>query len=221
MQKPFLPFVAVSSMCCVFALATGCSSEPQERIVYVQAEAGASTVVAGGDDSLRGKGAPPIVSLTEQRILGIARGIHAAEVTLSKMAKERAFDDRAKTYAEQIEREHTAAQAALEGRFAEEGPVSKGLVRDTNMRVAALTRLEGRTFDVAYMSAEVATQTAIIGLLDAILVSNYTTPENHELMQAMRAKAADGIREAARIQAEFHEIEGIAEPDWSAPVPVQ
>jgi len=214
MKRALFLLVAISTAWGVLA---ACSSDPTEKIVVVHDEAGAAAHALVDDDPFGPDSeAPPIVSLTEKAIVAIAEAVHDAEHELSVLAQAQALDDRAKDYAKATLEQHDTAKAAL-ARTAlesEEGPVSRGVRREVTLRVASLKTLSGRTFDVAYMTAEVTMQTAILGLLNAILVSNYTTPDVNAILRSMRISAANSLREAARIQAEFYQIEGVQEPKW-------
>src|SRR5262245_5170566 len=103
----FARFVALSSLWGgLVACGKGESEEPA-------AQAASGTPPPAALDSLSKKGDPPIVSLTEKRIVGIAQAIHKSERALARIASERAVDDRARTYADDTSRAHASAAAEL------------------------------------------------------------------------------------------------------------
>lgn len=201
-----MPRTAVRFVLAPFAIVLGaCASRGEPSTSTSSASAStteAPAASASGTPASTMDDAPPVASVSEARILGVAHAINAAAADLARQATDQARDDRIKLHAMVVGADAENADASLRhvAPASEDGPISRGIALDARMRQLDLQPRTGTDFDRAYVSTEVQLDAAAIGLLDALAVGNAVKPEIATALADLRGHVVEHMRDALRIQ---------------------
>jgi len=125
----------------------------------------------------------------DAQIAHIAYTAGVVDVAAGKQALEKSHDKAVRDFAQEMVRDHTAvndqALALVKklGVTPQDNPTSQGLAKGGADKLKALSALNGKAFDKAYVENEVAYHKTVNGALSATLVPNAKNAELKSLLQ--------------------------------------
>ena len=128
-------------------------------------------------------------TINDAQIAHIAYTAGQLDIAAAKQALEKTQNDAVKQFAEEMVRDHTAVNdkaLALVKKLnvtPEDNPTSQSLSKAASAKLAELSKLNGASFDEAYVANEVAYHNQVNGALRDTLIPNAKNAELKSLLQ--------------------------------------
>ena len=146
-------------------------------------------------------------NLSDGQVLGVNAAVSSAEIDKARVASTRANDERVRDYAEQVLTRHDEAlnkdrQLRAQERIQPVGSIPEeavtGRVVDT---LDDLRDTDDRSFDAAYLDAQIEQQQKVANMIDAQLLPTTSNPELKERLMETRALVQKNLDDARALRA--------------------
>lgn len=146
-------------------------------------------------------------ALTDAQIAAIVVTANQIDVDNGALAMEKSTNEEVRKFAHRMMEDHTAVNKAASelvtrlGVTPEETDTSRGLAKSATETRDGMRSLDGAAFDKAYVDNEVAYHTAVIDVLDKILIPSAQNAELKSTLESVRPAFIAHLEHARSIQA--------------------
>lgn len=169
--------------CAIGALVVGCSGG-DDRTADTMSTAGAVDTSAG---AVANSG----MQMSDANILSVIATINGAEIKDAQTAQQKASSKQVKDFAQQMVTDHRAMQGNLDSLAKaknltpQAGPMADSLQNATNAQADSLSKLSGKQFDQAYISAQVTAHQQAVDMLTRMSSSAQDPDLKNAIQQAI------------------------------------
>lgn len=154
----------------------------------------------------QGAAQPAVEHLTDAQIAGVMNAANDAEVQQARIAQQKAKHPRVKKFAAMMISDHGNARKKQQALLDKSGmmPSSSNLMTQLNNDAQSTTQsLQSATavdFDLAYMDAQITAHQQLLDALDRDLIPAAQSSELKTLLEAVRPKIAEHLKQAQEIR---------------------
>jgi putative membrane protein len=169
--------------CAIGALVVGCSGGDNRN--------GDTLNMAGAVDTSAGAVANSGMQMSDANILSVIATINGAEIKDAQTAQQKASSKQVKDFAQQMITDHRAMQGSLDSLAKaknlspETGPTADSLQSATSAQADSLSKLSGKQFDQAYISAQVTAHQQAVDMLTRMSSSAQDPDLKNAIQQAI------------------------------------
>ena len=178
-------------------------AEDARMVPASRIEESPAPVAPQGRDS---EATPESSTLTDRQIATASDRAHGAAIDQARLAFTKAQDPDVKSFAQMMLADHGRAkeqETALMMEFhlsPEESPIATQIGVEAGKALSTLRNMEGRSFDHAYIEAQISALDAYIAALDGWLIPGARELRLTQALVSFRGRAADHLKKAREIK---------------------